>query len=1100
MTDEIRWQLYDQSLAGERIYAFKELIAFTIPRRAIPDYVVCFRDIEEPWAQIASIFFKLNAQLALSTLNVRVVIEAVRLNTGEIWGYTFYTFVNDEEPIIDHIFAILFNTANASKRPDTSLWKMTLKEGLSKLMELLRVYRNDEYNPNTFNRISRNMESKENPVVATNFFRLGYAFKLRLHPDICEEQKIASVNSYITMSGDFEFTAPKDTYEFSREDILRGELLHWLLPEVQIREINAKSIFLDIALANEESETIHQEENGELLYNIDFQVNGNESNSADDYIGQRVIPTRLSFDEIGSIYTRIGHMANRKHAEILKIANDAASFKNPLLIARKLYLELQKEIVEQYRIYCSGCKNNLSRNGKILTKFIKSGGANKRHAPRPIDPSLSSFANWQVQTKLDIMRAFSATENATALIVDLRNYMYDAFILDVGKLHLNAILNSRRGGVSKSFSAQVAAKFFPKDVVRIVSYVTERAFFADDDKNRNQNQEILVFDDTNPKIFETGANNTASDAILKSILTTCMISAIRNVEDPLNQGKRKREEINTEFSHCFIFLANIEWLLSSCISQPMLTRLRVIPVNERTEALKEINLMQYHSLREADALHEVGITLQLTDELQAHSAIFFETCCLIACGALRKPTTFVVGVVLQYLDEWLKKRNYRTDGVRDTARIARLASIKCIQDAIYRLFFRQGAKYYDKRFETAQLLELDRMLVVNLEHTINSIGEQADLIINPYEYSILKALGTIWKNQRTSSFWCSAPGANENDATYMRFLVDNASNTQSTSPTRFSKLAHEVSRCIHTLGEKDEFAPSPDAVCYYLHGLCTQKQPCRAWKRSGRAQIGTTPSTMPYRANVVGADNVVQESVQREGEETRKVRPIALQISDLNTFSIGIQADIFLIGNRHQHLEVLKEAIKDLLSHAKQRGRRILFCHSRKNPSFYDILDIPESREDAPTLKIKETIINRTSFRSPARKVLIIDDDIDLMALRRRNNELFVNAQPISSLDIVDDTVLCFFGKELYSTGKVYSKEDVFNLLQEETDENGDIDFNRSDFDLDNGENHCDSIGSAAYKLLQPDSLVDNDFFVRRVKPQFYSYPKDLIETDHMEL
>jgi len=593
-----------------------------------------------------------------------------------------------------------------------------------------------------------------------------------------------------------------------------------------------------------------------------------------------------------------------------------------------------------------------------------------------------------------------------------------------------------------------------------------------------------------------GGNASATEAILKYIMTNSEISSIRNEEG--EDGRRVTKQVFAEASHAIIALGNHPWLLCQLLSDALKSRFGIKQVDEGEEAKTQVRDMMFAALRESVSDDASSPARTLRCELQTQAALFHEAAAMIGAGVLAPVTTWMAGVVPPFVCKWLMDRGHPQPELRDVGeRLVCLAKVKCLQDAIYVTFVAPGAPFRDAPYDPSQMKALDPLLFLTVEHVVNAMGEHAEQFVNPHERSILRALQHIWNNQNSHAFWAAereGDDADDGDCTYARFDIKGAAKPAfggsewgavSVGPMRFVSLAQKVHDYLRALDEPGLHLPSVDDICYYLNSLCGRTRECHTWSK---ARIGSRSGAKKPRSP--REPGVVEYEVYRDGEASRKNRDLARAVRNLDAFGLVIQADLVHGIVPPPHTAILAEAIKDCLTRRHQRERRVLFCHNVEHPSVYDVIECARAPDDAPLLEIPQP--EADVFRMS--DVLVIEEDLDAAALRIRNQQLHScdDNVSIAADDDRDGEVLAFFGSPAAKKRSVASDVDAM-FAQLSAPSARDDGFDASLRTLPDGEVHLSSLSDAEYKAVAHDPGVAAERWrLRKPYAVNISYPADV--------
>lgn len=1054
---------------------FSSLLCLSYPRSAFGPHPKSFADVEAPWQLVAKVYFALIKNLCYDDSRaVRLFLEATRsAETGDIVDYSFicsYSGTLDVDvtlkTMLDDAAKIQEKKAQSRFRslPRDEDWTQVGSEQYIKWVGACAKYAGG-FDSDSFRNALLPIDREDNPVSASRIFSLPMCL-LNRSRGIRSCQRISAFGNYAMSEEGSGLSArwlafpseilATDVYEVDGEDIMNERCDIKMLPECQTKMMGAKGVLLDSLKVNKDEEDddgggevdlddlelYEALERARTGYDVTAPTPQNNSDGAEKKLVHQIA------DCTGSIYTALGSWSSRRQKVVLDISDEPA-LDNPMAAARRLHLDARDLAFDEYVRYCHSTPTLLSPTGRLMAASIDKGGANARRKPQAHDPRMSPWAFDRARKLREYIRLFKATESSAALISLIRDYMHDAFFVDLNRVRLNLVLNSWEGAKSKSFSCRTAASTFPKDVVSIVSYVSEKAFFTNEN-GPNQNDSIMMFDDVTPGMLDRNSQGS-QEAIIKFVMSTCTASSIRNVED-VDNGGRKREKVYVEMSHCFIFCGNLEWLRCSIVGPAMKTRVHIKEVDEGKRATTQIQDAILNSLLTGKDVSSPE-ALQFKEVLAAESCLFFEAAKLIGTGALKRPTTFTASIVLHHLQKWMDKRQYPCDQVRDSGRLISLARIKCLQNAIYDLFF--VGKYKDTPYSVEQMKDLEPLLYLKTEHVLNALGEQADLFYNPHENAIMRALYKHWKAKEDLDFWGEGKETRnekvnmifddgeerevqikEEEIAYMRFHISSQDATSNfeireTNAMAFKLLGEAVRRIMKESNNDGEVVPTVDSICDYLHSITQRQALCRTWTKSTWGQPGEGDFPPSPDASVVG-------KVERNGKETETERKLALYGTSGAKKYLLVQIDQMRAEKDMRNTHILMKWANDFLKIAKLGERKIPFCPNPTLPGLYDMV---ESKNWKPTANF---VVRGGAFRTtPAEAAmqgtkpseggddLAIDRSLDLMAKEARYKELYITGLVTKVPYVMSGEEGNFFGKEIVTCRRIDNAIELRQILND---------------------------------------------------------------------
>lgn len=274
--------------------------------------------------------------------------------------------------------------------------------------------------------------------------------------------------------------------------------------------------------------------------------------------------------------------------------------------------------------------------------------------------------------------------------------------------------------------------------------------------------------------------------------------------------------------------------------------------------------------------------------------------------------------------------------VRQVERILALTNVKIIRDAIFKTFFDKGAKYEGRPPDVKHLKDADRFLTCHLKHIVSAIGEAADVLVDPLEAGIRKALAIHYGSQlprvRRKFSHTEDPESKhkafKDDPTYCWFSLKKGG---------WRGLAKSIRQIMET-HETSELIPAPDAILHRLKAYCKRSGMYSLWR------LRETDRTLP--------NGNYEETLERI-PDTIRVRTVAFEEMDESHPRMLIHIEFVHCSsdkNLREHTEIIKEGLLSLMSKRHQRKGRYVYCPDRDDSKVLEILEVPKARADAPLI------------------------------------------------------------------------------------------------------------------------------------------------------
>lgn len=677
--------------------------------------------------------------------------------------------------------------------------------------------------------------------------------------------------------------------------------------------------------------------------------------------------------------------ANKEHWKDLK---------NPKLVARKLEILTKDATFDSYARVCRGqVEEYLSPVGRVIMQEIMEKNLyDNTFVQEKIDPSLDCFANSEV-VRYEVFEHIYLIHNAHRIVSLAEKYALDAYVVDFTRAHLNMMTHSIKGSTSKSVAWLFLEQFFRiSRTVMMLSY-SSRSSRATEDANMNDN--VVCYDEFPKKLIDQNDfGGSDEERMFKMLLTTNKVQVQVFDKDP-DTGRRVTKTTYAEWIGVFFGSCNIKNLQTSIISHSMGRRWHIVSVSEVENghrSLAETRLTELLKTVKEDASRAA-----YDKRFHLMQAVFFETSKLIYCQALTDVSLHTAAIVMLMVSAWLGQNGYPEPTTGQIDRIMMLARINCIRDAIERTWFNKGAPYEGKSIELDQFKYLDRLLFCSVRHIVRAIGEAPDVIVDPLEGDIRKAMGILHKQEAQRNVMqydyriLEDYTIDENGVKKTK-RVDNPSYLWfylSGGGRKFHSLAHKIKIVMEA--EKMDIVPSEDAIELRVRKWCDRNFEASDWV------LEKLPNKHHQLTQVPDTKKVRRAAFTDEGSNSRR---LLVHIEFIRNDS----------GKNRQfekHIEVLKIALKYVLNRKYQIPRRLVFCQHPKVPKLLEIIDFEGETESSKLICLPQTnkmseedakcLGEASKFCDSSRKksYFTLMEDLDLYGLRKRNEELSITDIPV---------------------------------------------------------------------------------------------------------
>jgi hypothetical protein len=516
----------------------------------------------------------------------------------------------------------------------------------------------------------------------------------------------------------------------------------------------------------------------------------------------------------------------------------------------------------------------------------------------------------------------------------------------------------------------------------------------------------IVYYDEFPKYLIDKSDRGGSDEerMFKQLLTTNKV-AVQVFDKDLDTGKRITKTTYAEWIGVFFGSCNLIDLQTRVLSTSMGRRWQVVSVSEVDSGQRSLTETRLTELLKT--VKEDANRAEFDKRFHVMQALFFETSKLIYCKALTDVSLHTAALIMLNVSSWLGQNGYPEPNTAQVDRIMMLARINTICDALARTFFYKGAPYEGKPIQLEHLKSLDRLLFCSVRHIVRAIGEAADVLVDPLERDIRKAMGILHEQESegnamlyaykmTDDYIMDENGVKKYETkqnpSYLWFYL-----TSKGPP--FRALAQKIKNIMAT--EKMNIVPSEDAIELRLTKWCSRTFEASEWtlESDGRKNpvLRELPGTRIKRSVAYTSEG---KSSKRLLIHAEFIRPETMKLK-FNQYGTKKNTEF------KQHTEVLKDALRSVLNRKYQIPRRLVFCQDQQKPDLLEILEIEGGTENSKLISVPQT--NRMSkeaakclgdaskFYDTARKksFFTLLEDLDLYGLQKRNDELSITELPV---------------------------------------------------------------------------------------------------------
>ncbi len=704
---------------------------------------------------------------------------------------------------------------------------------------------------------------------------------------------------------------------------------------------------------------------------------------------------------LGSPYVPIASVSDRNLTYLRSSMINRATNKywsgldHPDIVARKLYLLNQMAVIKEYKQRCRNphTGGGLSPSGSKIIEYVETEKLYERPdvRRRKTDPSLSCFANEECR-RYDLLEHVYFVNNAHRMASLVEKNSLDAYCVAFQRIHQNTILHSDKGCLSKSFIWQLLMRHWRMpNTTECITYETAKSKATDE---VNMNDSITIYDEIEQALLDkNGTSDSDKERTLKQLL--CMNKIIVRTLVMGEDGKRTTKLTYAEWISVFFGSTNMD---IACVSEAMARRWHFINMDETPGIYRAIVEMDLISQIMSDS--EKIYRKKIDREFHLMQALVFELEKLISMKALADVTMHVAVVILLYISNELMFEGYPEPNASTFERIRVLARMNTIYDAINMTFFSEGARYRDAPILIDHFQALDRKLYCTVQHVVSALGELLDLLIDPTEIVIRKALKIIFERRELSGTnpYQSKMVVTENPdgsftknwipvPTYARLALQCGGRS-------LRPLAAKIYSTIQTMDRTDGGnQPSRTVIVKTLKSWMQRQFNAHEYTRAVDSEMGEKLTPKPGEKHM-------------------------MEIASKNDKAFFVH--IAFIHPEHalcSPAETIEKILQKMLSSKYQMEQRLVFTPNRTVHHVRDIISIPAPQPHAPYLCLplvaritdleKTMLAGIDQYTNKYRESdhVIIDTDLDSYGLRERNLLLFITREAIDPKSLVSNPI-----------------------------------------------------------------------------------------------
>lgn len=661
------------------------------------------------------------------------------------------------------------------------------------------------------------------------------------------------------------------------------------------------------------------------------------------------------------------------------------SLKSMQVISRKMMLLIQKHMIQLYDERCRSEDSNVSVYEKSLIKAIESGGLKALDKPtRKLSLELTVAGSLEQEEYIRNARTFLAKRPRELSLCT--QYCWSVWDMYLDRCRLNFFMTGP-GDAGKSWTLEEAAKRMNVGTVESESYRSEK---GEATMERNRNGVVILWHEIDPAMLIPDKTGNSLKAPLWKNRTTSNVMEVRRLVKDVN-GKFVTEVTRCEVSAVFLGACNFN--LKQRAEEAAQTRAHINPIEVATY---EYSVLEMELLNKIQDTNEKNEKVRLIGVYRKVQIMIFEIFRLTYIGGLNETTDIVPLLTLTKIERAFKKNGLTPPSYRTFDRTIQLSRLKCIRTWIELLFHTRGALFEGRDVETWMYSAFDRVLCVSFENTVAAIGEQIDMYVDQWEVIIKKALRKwYFEGTKNAVSLRKAKHMVEMDPIVLNTDNDKERRTgtrnynyvtylpvrggkQMTDNAIIGRVAKNLKGWIDQLEDVD-YHPSADTVYNVLE----------RWHR-------TSFNSKKYDLKPGDAEKGIAEDIVADDKSVVPVNAVRIDNGMFN-FHYSLIDNKTNIDTRSMIVEVIEE-----IGNAKSQPPRVMpfDCDSRNN--FVRNVIRTQGNPNGSSIRLESDIyIDEFSQRVLGKKsnhsfrVINIEEDIDMFAMRQRNASLYISELPI---------------------------------------------------------------------------------------------------------
>lgn len=429
--------------------------------------------------------------------------------------------------------------------------------------------------------------------------------------------------------------------------------------------------------------------------------------------------------------------------------------------ARPRYLAAQHAAAREY---ASRCRDEYCRGSDPFRAVLRAvneqdlyAQGDRAYVNAAVDPRLDGYGNSMAR----ILYAFQSYENVAGdgyVLATIVQYAGWDAMRRGHDLHMNILVCGLPGSGKSYVLLLVLGKHMIPGTWERVDYASALALAVNADRN-----DLISFSDE----FQIGnvmdtADARPSEAINKSVRTNGRIYTQRNEECEVTGRRVMRTSVN-ECIGVVMGCTNVDVSMMSGGNQRRYY-VTTHELNERSATQLAHTVAEYmRSTADTSLIGEFRRSSCMRQALHA------EVNKMIEARVLSEPSLLGAQLALLVMEAQLNPLGFRLAGSSFKDRLMIMLRIAAIDDALNRLFFNEGARYYRQRISRDALVELDPLLVSRSSHFVFWFGLLSRELIAPEEPEIAAALLEMERGQlrdssaKSAAAYAAAAGGGEVD-------------------------------------------------------------------------------------------------------------------------------------------------------------------------------------------------------------------------------------------------------------------------------------------------------------------------------------------------